>query len=85
MNNVTIGTSANSAQQSLYNGYLLALGNNTGDVGNYSWITPGKDTINGGVIEYQGLVGSPVPVPAAAWLLGAGLIGLVGVRRKVRG
>ena len=85
VNDVTIGTSANSAQQSLYNGYLLALGNNTGDVGNYSWITPGKDTINGGVIEYQGLVGSPVPVPAAAWLLGAGLIGLVGVRRKVRG
>jgi hypothetical protein len=27
---------------------------------------------------------SPVPVPAAAWLLGSGLIGLLGVRRKMR-
>jgi len=28
---------------------------------------------------------SPVPVPTAAWLLGSGLIGLLGVRRKNRG
>jgi hypothetical protein len=28
---------------------------------------------------------SPVPLPGAVWLLGAGLIGLVGVRRKIRG
>ncbi len=27
------------------------------------------------------VVGSPVPVPAAAWLLGSGLLGLLGVRR----
>jgi len=27
---------------------------------------------------------SPVPLPGAVWLLGAGLIGLVGVRRKFR-
>jgi len=25
---------------------------------------------------------SPVPIPAAAWLLGSGLAGLVGIRRK---
>lgn len=25
----------------------------------------------------------PVPVPAAAWLLGSGLLGLVGIRRKI--
>jgi hypothetical protein len=25
---------------------------------------------------------SPVPVPAAAWLLGSGLVGLIGIRRK---
>lgn len=35
-------------------------------------------------ISHVGTVASPVPVPAAAWLLGAGLIGLVGVRRKSR-
>ncbi len=27
-------------------------------------------------------VGAPVPVPAAVWLLGSGLIGLIGLRRK---
>lgn len=27
---------------------------------------------------------SAVPVPAAAWLLGAGIIGLIGIRRKMR-
>jgi hypothetical protein len=27
---------------------------------------------------------SPVPLPGALWLFGAGLIGLVGVRRKIR-
>lgn len=85
-NDITIGTYAPATQQSLYDEYLLALGTNTSAVANYSWITPGRDAINGGVIEYQGLVGSnnPVPVPAAAWLLGAGLVGLVGIRRKVR-
>ncbi len=30
----------------------------------------------------QDLVGSAVPIPAAAWLLGSGLIGLVGLRRR---
>jgi len=29
-----------------------------------------------------GLVTAPVPVPAAVWLLGSGLLGLVGLRRK---
>lgn len=28
---------------------------------------------------------TPVPLPGAVWLLGAGLIGLVGVRRKIQG
>lgn len=35
-------------------------------------------------VNYPGLPPSSVPVPAAAWMLGSGLIGLVGVaRRKV--
>jgi hypothetical protein len=25
---------------------------------------------------------SPVPVPAAVWLLGSGLLGLIGIRRR---
>jgi len=28
--------------------------------------------------------GSPVPIPGAVWLLGSGLIGLVGIRRKFK-
>ncbi len=28
---------------------------------------------------------TPTPVPAAVWLLGSGLIGLLGIRRKLRG
>jgi hypothetical protein len=27
---------------------------------------------------------APVPVPAAVWLLGSGLIGLLGIRRKFK-
>ena len=27
---------------------------------------------------------APVPIPAAVWLLGSGLLGLVGIRRKIR-
>ena len=26
--------------------------------------------------------GSPVPIPGALWLLGSGIIGLIGIRRK---
>lgn len=29
-------------------------------------------------------VGTPTPIPGAAWLFGTGLLGLVGLRRKVR-
>ena len=28
------------------------------------------------------IIGSPVPVPAAFWLLGSGIIGIAGIRRK---
>jgi hypothetical protein len=30
------------------------------------------------------LESNPVPVPAAVWLLGSGLIGLIGIRRRNR-
>ncbi|MBI9092622.1 MAG: VPLPA-CTERM sorting domain-containing protein [Desulfobacterium sp.] len=49
---------------------------------NEPWKTPfgssGFDLDALGVINQ----GSPVPVPAAVWLLGSGLVGLVGLRRK---
>lgn len=28
---------------------------------------------------------NPVPIPGAAWLLGSGLLGLLGVRRRFQG
>lgn len=65
----------------LYNNYLASLGNNTGNVNNFIWLSPG---ISGSNTIYQGLVGpgSPTPIPAAVWLFASGLVGLVGLRRK---
>lgn len=37
---------------------------------------------NGEIDAFADVAASPVPVPAAAWLLGAGIIGLCGVRRR---
>ncbi len=68
-----------SAVVTLYDNMLAALG--TGDVSEFLWITPGRNTYFGKVF-YQGLVGDPVPIPGAVWLLGTGLVGLAVLRRK---
>jgi len=36
------------------------------------------------VYKQDMLIATPTPIPAAAWLLGSGILGLVGVRRKMR-
>lgn len=41
----------------------------------FTWVSP--MTIRGGVGDAP-----PVPIPGAVWLLGSGLLGLVGLRRK---
>lgn len=41
-----------------------------------------KDTSFTGLFTLRGLEVSAVPVPAAAWLFGSAVLGLVGVRRK---
>lgn len=33
---------------------------------------------------HEGNVGAPVPIPDAVWLLGSGLIGLIGLKRKFK-
>lgn len=59
---------------------------NGNDTLDYSAVIPVNDSPNflGGVPYSLHLVGSytPVPVPAAVWLLGSGLMGLAGVARR---
>lgn len=87
---LAIDASRSTANEvSLYNSYLTSLGSHTGDVSSFIWLSPG---ISGSSTKYQGLVGngtapqvgegSPTPIPAAVWLFGSGLIGLIGLRRK---
>lgn len=48
--------------------------------------TIGPGSLNGLLYELhlEGIVASPVPVPAAAWLFGSGLLGLFGIARRKR-
>ena len=58
---------------------------NSFSIANYKNITVGADGKGGGISNYRaysdGL--SEVPVPAAAWLFGTALLGLMGLRRKM--
>ena len=53
-------------------------GNDIKGVENIPYDSP---ILNDGSITVRG-GGAPVPIPAALWLLGSGLIGLIGLRRK---
>jgi len=44
-----------------------------------NWAQGGPD-----FYQFDNVNAAPVPVPAAAWLLGSGLIGLIGARKKAR-
>jgi hypothetical protein len=60
---------------SLYNSMITSPG--TGTLANFYWMTP----TDGNGTVYQGLV-APVPIPGAFMLLGPGLLGLVGLRKR---
>jgi hypothetical protein len=38
----------------------------------------------GGALAFQLYNGNPIPLPGAVWLLGSGLLGLIGLRKKLR-
>jgi hypothetical protein len=80
-----------------YTDMLIAFVWNYSDSGGVRTLTPGATgpgTNGGGVTMVNGFKGftpvvnmttntaAPVPVPAAAWLFGSGLLGLVGVARR---
>ena len=72
------GTAANETTMSMY--YNVAVDFNTSE----SQLRKGAGqwTSNNGVFTYAVAGPVVVPVPAAVWLLGSGLIGLVGVARR---
>lgn len=76
-----------------YDGYCWTSTPNTSTYWSDAWRFAFRSGNQASYSDYQGMrafavhdgnVGSPVPVPAAVWLLGSGLLGLVGVRRKLR-
>lgn len=73
LNNETIGTGQSMTVHNLATGiyYAVVTGNATGS---------GWNGLSG--LYSVSMLAQPVPVPAAAWLLGSGLIGLVAVGRR---
>jgi hypothetical protein len=90
-------TQSSSTVVADYEKYLddvITYGKSGGNIANFIWMTPGTSDSNGQVVDYQGLVtarnsltgeGFETPIPAAGWLLGAGLLGITGLRRKYSG
>jgi hypothetical protein len=78
-----LATSA-TAIKTAYNNYITALGSHTASVNTVLWIDPRNG--NGSHAQDQVAWGSgfqlPTPIPAAIWLFGSGLVGLLGFRRK---
>ena len=52
-----------------------------GTYNSISWTNPAYEAWYGFTV---GANVNPVPIPGAVWLLGSGLIGLIGLRRKFR-
>jgi hypothetical protein len=76
-----------SSASTIFGGLSTFINNNNGDLGQYDF--PGifiatNNGINGNPGN-QDYITAAVPIPGAVWLLGSGLLGLIGVRMTRRG
>lgn len=67
------------AVKTAYDGFIAALGNNIAPVNSVLWIDPhsGRNLSR----SNQDMVAT-TPIPAAMWLFGTGMIGLVGIKKR---
>jgi hypothetical protein len=82
------GTATYSATLDGVFGYqTFSFGSLFSDVTSVSWVSlyPSGNTFFMKAQVDNLNVGAPVPIPAAVWLLGSGLLGLLGIRRKILG
>jgi len=77
---VVAGDSLQALGSTAFNLYAFTGNGGTGQLQSYIQGTASLDA--NGLLTITGNGGAPVPLPAAVWLLGSGLMGLVGVSRR---